>query len=94
MVKWPWVVVAWGVVGHMVWVVAGLWGDLVMVVRWWRGCGGFGVWCGGSYGSGVEERKIWWIGFWVFFLNFFLLLGLGIGFCLGSKKEMLFNFFE
>ena len=34
----------------------------------------------------------WFLGF--FFFNFFLLLGLGIGFCLGSKKEMLFNFFE
>jgi len=43
MVKWPWVVVAWGVVGHMVWVVARLWDDLVMVVRWWCGCGGFDV---------------------------------------------------
>ena len=27
-----------------------------------------------------------------FFKYFFLLFGLGIGFCLGSKKEMLFNF--
>ena len=59
---------------------------------WWVCGGGFGVWCGGSYGSGVEERKIWWFGFWGFFF-FFWLLGLGIGFCLGSKKEMLFNFF-
>ena len=38
---------------------------------WWVCGGGFGVWCGGSYGSGVEERKIWWIGFWVFFFLIF-----------------------
>ena len=34
-------------------------------------------------------------GFWgfIYLFIYFLLLGLGIGFCLGSKKEMLFNFF-
>ena len=27
--------------------------------------GGFGFWCGGSCGGGMEKRKIWWFGFWV-----------------------------
>ena len=29
--------------------------------------GGSGVWCGGNCGGGVEQRKIWWFGFWVLF---------------------------
>ena len=37
---WPWVT---RVVGFMIWVIAGLWGDLVMVVQWWHGCGGSDV---------------------------------------------------
>lgn len=37
----------------------------MMVARWWCRRGGSSVWCGGSYGGGVEERKIRWFGYWV-----------------------------
>ena len=46
---------------------------------WWVCSGGSSVWCGGSYGNGVEERKIWWFGFWgfFFFLNNFFAIRFG-----------------
>ena len=38
----------------------------MMVARWWCCRGESSVWCDGSYRGGVEERKIWCFGYWVF----------------------------
>ena len=45
---------------------------------WWVFVGGFGVWCGVSYCGGVEERKTWWLEFWVlleFWIGYLVLFG-------------------